>query len=369
MKVRRVILNGVKNFSEFSRSFEDNWSGGVPEALLLIGPNGSGKSTLLSAVAELWQLLGRYLQYWEEDARTTESMDASQAIFGADLAAIEIVDLEREPVWVYCGELSACRSLEADKAASHRIGACFDAGFSSGELVEFRAHLGPVGPEVPDEHGVSGRPPADWARRWADRLTENLLGKRMDLPNVVYLASESRVLLPLSERFSVQPEPELYQWLARYEPVTSRKGSLQNYLYNLSVVDRDGFDALIEEVNGFLVGKRVRGFDRRTGDLMVAVQAGGEHPIEALSSGEKQVLLMLVTVTRWLRPGGIVLIDEPDLHLHVSLSAALTRYLQRLVSDKRGQLILASHEPELWRLFPEASLVRLAVLDDRGQTA
>ena len=83
-----------------------------------------------------------------------------------------------------------------------------------------------------------------WAENLLERLTENRLGKRADLPNMVYLASESRLLLPLTERFSVQPEPEEYQWLARYEPVTSRRGSLQNYLYNLKVVDEINFNEI-----------------------------------------------------------------------------------------------------------------------------
>ncbi|WP_343389931.1 hypothetical protein, partial [Candidatus Amarobacter glycogenicus] len=136
-----------------------------------------------------------------------------------------------------------------------------------------------------------------WTNRLADQLAENQLGKRADLPNLVYLASESRLLRPLSERFSVQPEPEEYQWLARYEPVASRRGSLQNYLYNLKVVDEARFDEIAAQFNRFLVGKRLNGFDRRTGDLLVEVGTGESHPIEELSSGEKQVLLMLATIT------------------------------------------------------------------------
>jgi ABC-type multidrug transport system ATPase subunit len=58
MKIRRVILEDVNNFVQrFDYSFEDEWTGQVPESLLLIGPNGSGKTTLLNVIAGLLDLL------------------------------------------------------------------------------------------------------------------------------------------------------------------------------------------------------------------------------------------------------------------------------------------------------------------------
>ena len=93
------------------------------------------------------------------------------------------------------------------------------------------------------------------------------------------------------------------------------------------------------------------------------VQVGNQkHAIEELSSGEKQIILMLVTVVRRLEEGGIVMIDEPDLHLHVSLVNAFVSHLRKMISEKKGQLILASHAPELWRMFNEGELVRLGKL-------
>ena len=61
MQIRRVILRNVRNFVNFDQSFEDQWTGHVPETLLLIGPNGSGKTTLLETIASLWQSFGEML--------------------------------------------------------------------------------------------------------------------------------------------------------------------------------------------------------------------------------------------------------------------------------------------------------------------
>ena len=53
MQIRRVILKRVRNFHHLDRSFEDSWTGRVPDALLLMGPNGSGKTSLVQALLRL----------------------------------------------------------------------------------------------------------------------------------------------------------------------------------------------------------------------------------------------------------------------------------------------------------------------------
>jgi len=347
MQIRRVILRNVRSFVDFDHTFEDPWNNRIPESLLLIGPNGSGKTTLLGIIAELWQALEDYLHKWEEDPRATRTIVSSQAIYASDLAAVEIVGLESEPIWIYHGEKETCREFVGKQEGSHRIGMCYDTGFSYGEYVEYEGYLGPS---------------TGWQRQWAERLTENILGKRKDLPNVVHLESETRVLLPVEEKFSVQPEPEEFRWLARYAPTTARKGSLHNYLYNLKVVDETAFQEIVGQANAFLIGKQLAGFNRR-GELMVEVGGDGSHTIDEFSSGEKQVLLMIATITRWLRPGGIVLIDEPDLHLHPSLTTALVGHLRRMIADKGGQLIIASHAPELWQEFTPSRRVELGAVE------
>jgi predicted ATPase len=348
MQIRRVILKQVRSFREFDRSFEDGWTGRVPDVLLMMGPNGSGKSTLLDIIAALWQGVADSLH------GTTPLTDTvgARLLQSVGLAAMEVSGFEPESLWIYAGRPDVVRDFATAHTDAHRFGL--------GKLRGTHASNVYTPPGL-SEDGRNGerRQEEIWTEHLTDRLTENQLGKRADLPNLVYLTSESRQLLPLAKKFSVQPEPEEYQWLARYTPVASRRGSLQNYLYNLKVVDEVRFNEIAAQFDRFLVGKRLNGFDRRTGNLLVQVANGDSHPIEELSSGEKQVLLMLATITRWLRPGGIVLVDEPDLHLHVSLAAAFVSHLRRMVMDKGGQLIIASHMPELWELFTESHRVKL----------
>ena len=119
------------------------------------------------------------------------------------------------------------------------------------------------------------------------------------------------------------------------------------------------YDHIVDEVNQFLTDKRLDKFDERTMELMVATGSGARRPVHLLSAGEKQVLLTPVYITRWLEMGGIILIDEPDLHLHVSLTRSLTSHLRRMVAQKGRQLIVASHEPSLWEQFTQSQRIEL----------
>lgn len=370
MKIRRIILKGVRNLTDFDQNFEDSWNGQIPNSSLLIGPNGSGKSTILNTVAGLWQVMDDFVG-WANETQNSEYGNPFILSFSKmDFAAIEVIGLEDQPIWIYAstGQYNLSKFV-AEHSDCRRIGLIF----TSNNFTQ----------PIPDIHEYQYANPGEkdtlsmpvdfphardltWLTDWNNRLTENILGKRSDLPNLVYLASENRFLASVQDGFTATKETDEFQWLASYEPIFSRKGSLQNYLYNLKVVDDTAYQAVVDQVNQFLVGKRLNGFDRRTGNLLVKIDQGSEHPIEELSSGEKQVLLMLATITRWMKPKGIVLIDEPDLHLHVSLMNVFASHLRRMVTENGGQLIAASHSPELWRLFNESEIIRLGNFSDQG---
>ncbi len=70
------------------------------------------------------------------------------------------------------------------------------------------------------------------------------------------------------------------------------------------------------------------------------------------SAGERAALISLFTVARWMAPGGVVLIDEPELHQHLSMMRANLAVLEQFVTvERKGQLIVASHAPEVWDHF------------------
>lgn len=355
MQIGQIILKGVNNFEDFDYPFEDDWTKTVPNALLLMGPNGAGKTTILRTIADLWDIFGAIL---EGSILQSTIRLKSYTFFNCPFAAIKINDFLpelNEPVWVFMGNRNEVNRFINEQRHGHKIGGVWSASaqnnFTEWQLV-FKDILGT---ESSDEI-------QSWIEGLRERFIDNRLGGRSDLPNMVILESENRTLPRIEETFSVIPEKDTFNWLARYSTSERREGSIFNYLFTLKAVDESSYNTIVSEANQFLVDKEITGFDPKSKELMVKTKSGKSHPAYLLSSGEKQILLMIAFITRELRPGGIVLIDEPDLHLHVSLSNAFVNYLRQMVTRQKGQLIIASHAPELWERFTKTQRVELGIL-------
>ena len=76
--------------------------------------------------------------------------------------------------------------------------------------------------------------------------------------------------------------------------------------------------------------------------------AGGLLPlgfVESLSAGQKIVVNIVVQLAAHLRTRSLVLVDEPETHLHPPLLAALLRGVQKLLDGFDSFAIVATHSP------------------------
>ena len=80
-------------------------------------------------------------------------------------------------------------------------------------------------------------------------------------------------------------------------------------------------------------------------DLFVRIPSGEAIPFSDLSSGEKQVFFTLCFFERHDVEEAVIVIDEPELHLHPSLARLLLRTMQRL--KPRNQIWLATQNAEV----------------------
>ena len=79
-----------------------------------------------------------------------------------------------------------------------------------------------------------------------------------------------------------------------------------------------------------------------------------ELDVVVTGSGFHQALQILVSV---LTPGArVLLLDEPDAHLHARLQEQLMGIMVRLARDEQAQFILATHSPPLLSAAPEGSI-------------
>src|SRR5262249_40887471 len=142
-----------------------------------------------------------------------------------------------------------------------------------------------------------------------------------------------------------------YRWLATYHTSVD----LESLLLTVQAHSREEYDAAIQLINQSLDNQRkeIVGFGPHGLLVRGKTEYGAEyeHSIEKLSSGEKQMLLLIGFLAATMRRGGIVLIDEPDLHIHMVMVQQLLSSIEAVVKERDGQLIVAAHSQEVWDWF------------------
>ena len=79
-------------------------------------------------------------------------------------------------------------------------------------------------------------------------------------------------------------------------------------------------------------------------DYRMADAVGVAHPhldIASAGGGFQQVLMLLAFLNA--RPGAVLLLDEPDAHLHIILQDAIYHELRTVAARQRSQLVVATH--------------------------
>ena len=80
-------------------------------------------------------------------------------------------------------------------------------------------------------------------------------------------------------------------------------------------------------------------------DIFLTNESGQKLPVDSLSSGEIEVFTMLGWFAIQDFSDGIILIDEPELHLHSAWHRAIMRALRTVLPAT--QIICATHSPEI----------------------
>jgi predicted ATPase len=307
MRIQSFYLHRVRGLPEIRLDFFDSATGRVRPRTVIAGSNGTGKTTILDAIYALFELAG--------GAKT-------------------------KPDW-----------LRANEAQAEVV--VTDLPFDTESSLVVEAH-----------------------RPQSDPLAEKLAAKirqaqadEIDFPNCLYFPSEGRELQP-KQVGQVIAEPKDYQWVYRFSDSRKWTGSLESFLvamdYRDLMAQREGrtedgeFQRFVSLINHqFFQEKRIVGVDRGSFRVQVETKKGQQFNVDALSSGEKQIMLMLGEVQRRLRRGGVLLIDEPEIHLHPGWQRLLVRALTDLCAEHDAQLVITTHSQEVASAVYEHELVLL----------
>lgn len=161
-------------------------------------------------------------------------------------------------------------------------------------------------------------------------------------PDVVRVAALQTVFVPPMSGLTIE-EPVLQRPRVDYLLGQARPGEV---LRNLLVEVRDAGEAwqALSEAMQRLFGVILVPPDDRGQAIVADYRTSPDGPpfdIASAGSGFHQVLMLLGFL--YARPASVLLVDEPDAHLHVILQNAIYNELRRVAWRQRSQLIMATH--------------------------
>ena len=309
--IRTVRIRGFKRFGEVEFR--------LPGHVVLAGPNNTGKTTLLQAIAS-WSLA---LRRWRElnDFRLRggsaygRAPIARQAFIPVPLRSFDLLWTDRR----YRGQIE----IELRHDAGWSVTMEFTA--DSTEQIHVRPKAQTIA--IPPTSTASRLTPKELARGKAN-LLRTLDLRTVFVPPVTGLGVDE----PLFQL------PKIEQLLG-----LGRPGEVVRNLLVEANRDERAWDALKTSI-GKLFGYEIQPPDASGAHIFAeytTAEGGPRLDIASAGSGFQQVLMLLAFLNT--RQGAVLLLDEPDAHLHVILQHAIYHELRTVAARQRSQLIVATH--------------------------
>ncbi|QCJ71572.1 hypothetical protein C9446_18045 [Providencia heimbachae] len=359
MKIAAIYTQSAGPLGDAEISFKNDWTGKVEGNVLLTGPNGCGKSTLLRGIAMLWDALGYWLDREESLPAANNAKKWLQRCgsFAVVIDGLKCSHFSPISFGLFYGDKHYLDKITEFNPEVYWIGETYSNKKKNSLLISSPYHSNDSLQEY-----------LQLLRITRAQVVLGMLRSGMDLsiPNIIYLDAEERRWVTPKRNISSLVQDDLNQrWLATYTVTEDWKGQLESSLFNMKATLPELYPEMMKTLNQFFSGKVIEEDIQPGQRQQVRLDNGDTHTLDELSSGEHQVLIMLFMVQRWLQPGGVVLIDEPDLHLHPSLVSPLLATLENIIQGRSGQLIITSHATDLWQRYDNLGL-RINLNDRKG---
>lgn len=176
------------------------------------------------------------------------------------------------------------------------------------------------------------------------------------LPSILYFPHTRSLEVVNVEQ--IRKETLRYQFVHRFDVVRTFPGSLNSYLIWLDYAEPEQFKAAQKFLNELDFEGKTFHVQRKALDILVRTRDGHEHKLHELSSGEQNLLIILMELRRRLLPHSIVLIDEIENSLHPAYQHKLAQALLKMQQMIPFQLIVTTHSWEFAEIFgPSATRV------------
>lgn len=122
----------------------------------------------------------------------------------------------------------------------------------------------------------------------------------------------------------------------------------------------ESVSAFMDIVNGLFTGKSIKVHNGRT---RIETDEGEILKLSKLSSGEKQIMVIFYRLLFHSRPGGMAIIDEPEISLHILWQHSVSDLFLDICRLRDMQIIAATHSPQMihdkWDMAREMRMERV----------
>lgn len=129
------------------------------------------------------------------------------------------------------------------------------------------------------------------------------------------------------------------------------------------------FDEILDSINDLLPAVSIvqsdRGFVIKTKDLTDTIDE------QKISSGESELISLAIEILVFSRQSDsnkLLLLDEPDVHLHPDLQQKLIKFLEDVATRNNFKVAIATHSTALIGAFSKAADLQIVPILNRAQT-
>jgi predicted ATPase len=368
----------IKNF----RALEDIYVEFDGKVNVIVGPNAAGKTTVLEAVRLVKALLAPRTQ--SEATHVIQSLGIASPHMPNQLRIKAIARDDQKPVVIGChfalgeSELKALASA-VDTIATSMVESQVGQAFAApGALISFLSS--PQGKQMFEsckEQIQTALTKIQSTKKCYLELTltsNNGARSTGDANEMQMIAFLERRLPPYKTSFTYFPAdralpageqpvqlggPDAAQQLESYNSQPATKfNRLKNTIFSAAILGEDpasgnSLQTQFESIfNGILKGRKLVSLGvNEIGLLSVLIQdseTGRVFDLDGMSSGEKGLILTFLLIARSVANDGLVLLDEPELHLNPAVCKDLLAYLvAEYVIPRNLQVLICSHSPEI----------------------
>lgn len=128
------------------------------------------------------------------------------------------------------------------------------------------------------------------------------------------------------------------------------------------------FDAILKKINVLLPAIKMIRNDR--GGFSIQTKSGQPLDEANISSGESELIALAIEVlvfSRQAMPNKMLLLDEPDVHLHPDLQQRFTNFVESVAVEHDLRVVIATHSTAIIGAFSKTADLQIVPVSQRDQ--